>query len=140
MTVWFSAYFCFSSIMFRSIWNRSSKNYKIPQKKETTTLRCGLIRKKSNFPGFWVFVFGLYPKSKTRKSRKELFTEIFGSIWNSKSRKYSKKNWTLRCGLRRQNVNFQDFRVFNFALYLKSKTWKPRKVMVYFSLLSVWLY
>ena len=47
MAVWLSAYFCFSSIMFGSIWNRSSKNYKIPQKKETIKLRCGLIRKKT---------------------------------------------------------------------------------------------
>ena len=37
----------FSPIMFGSIWNRSSKNYKIPKEKETIKLRCGLIRKKT---------------------------------------------------------------------------------------------
>ena len=36
-----------SWIMFDTIWNRSSKNYKIPKKKETVKLRCGLIRKKT---------------------------------------------------------------------------------------------
>ena len=64
----------FSSIMIGSIRNRSSGNYKIPKKKETITLRCSLIRKKNNFWGFWGFNFGLCPKSKTRKSRKVLFT------------------------------------------------------------------
>ena len=38
----------FSSIMFGSIWNRSSENYKIPKKKKTIKLRCGLIRKKNS--------------------------------------------------------------------------------------------
>ena len=44
----------FSSVMFDSIWNRSSKNYKIPKEKGTIKLRCGLIRKKNSFQGFWV--------------------------------------------------------------------------------------
>ena len=43
------------------------------------------------------------------------------------------KTLTLRCGLRRKNVHF---RVFDFDLYLKSKTWKPRKVFIYFNFLS----
>ena len=37
----------FSWIMFASIWNRRSKNYKIPKKKETITLSCGLKKKKT---------------------------------------------------------------------------------------------
>ena len=50
------------------------------------------------------------------------------------------KTLTLRCGLRRKNVNFRDFRVFDFALCLKSKTWKPQKVLAYFNFLSFWLH
>ena len=50
------------------------------------------------------------------------------------------KTLTLRCGLRRKNIHFRDFQVFDFALYLKSKTWKTRKVLVYFSFLSFWLH
>ena len=68
------------------------------------------------------------------------FTYIFGSIWNSKSKNWLKnspkwKTLTL-CVLRRKDNNFRGFRVFNFALYLKSKTWKPRKVFIYFKFLS----
>ena len=51
-----SSYFC--SIMFGSIWNRSSENYKIPKKKETIKLRCGLIRKKnSEVSEFWILAY-----------------------------------------------------------------------------------
>ena len=64
----------FSSIMFGSTWNRGCKNYKIPKKIGSITLRCGLIRKKNNIRGFWVFDFGLYRKLKTGKPRKVLFT------------------------------------------------------------------
>ena len=50
----------------------------------------------------------------------------------------NKKNTlTLRCGLRRKNVHSRGFRVFDFALYLKSKTWK---VFVYFNFLWSWLH
>ena len=86
----------FASIIFGNIWNRSSKNYKIPKKKETITLRCSLMRKKMQFPRFLSFRFWHIPKMKTRKSQKVLFTWIFGSIWNSKS-----KDWP-----KRKNCNF----------------------------------
>ena len=35
-----------------------------------------------------------------------------------------------------KNAYFQGFRVYDFALYLKSKTWKPPKVFIYFKSLS----
>ena len=50
----------------------------MPKKKETITLRCGLIRKNSNFRGFRVFDFALYPKLKTRKSWKVYF---YLNVW-----------------------------------------------------------
>ena len=46
------------------------------------------------------------------------------------------KTLTLGCGLRRKNVHFRGFPVFDFSLYLKSKTWKPRKDFSYFKFLS----
>ena len=40
-------------------------------------------------------------------------------------------NWAKNCKVpiwfRRKNKNFRDFRVFDFALYPRSKTWKSRK-------------
>ena len=47
--------FYFSSIMFGSIWNRSSKNYKIPKKKETITLRCGFNTQNRKLGNLWKF-------------------------------------------------------------------------------------
>ena len=35
-----------------------------------------------------------------------------------------------------KNAYFQGFRVYDFALDLKSKTWKPPKVFIYFKSLS----
>ena len=37
------------------------------------------------------------------------------------------KNWKVLIYFKRKNKNFQDFQVFNFALYPKSKTWKSQK-------------
>ena len=68
------------------------------------------------------------------------FTSDFRSIWNSKSKNrkndLEEKTLTLRCGLRRKYAHFRSLWVFDFALYLKLKTWKPRKVFVYFTFLS----
>ena len=38
---------------------------------------------------------------------------------------------------KKKNANFRGFRVFDFAVYLKSKTWKSRKVFIYFKVLSL---
>ena len=129
----------FSSIMFGSIWNRSSENYKIPKKK-TITLRCGLIIKKK-FPRFefWILV---YTQNRKLGNLGKFYLLKFLVVYETQNQKndLKEKTLTLRCGLRRKNVNFRDFRVFDFALYLKSKTWKPRKVLVYFNFLSFWLH
>ena len=104
--------------------------------KETITLGCGLKRKKYQFPRFPSFA--VYPKSKTRKSPKVLFLIKFLVVYKTQNQKYdlTEKTLTLQCGLRRKNVNFRGFQVFDFALYLKSKTWKPQKLFVYFNFLS----
>ena len=108
----------FSSIMFGSIWNRSSENYKIPKKK-TITLRYGLIIKKKNSE-VWVLDFGLHPKSKTRKSRKVLFTYIFGSIWNSKWKKWPKrKNFNFTMSFEKKKCLFPRFSSFRFCPILE---------------------
>ena len=112
----------FSPIMFGSIWNRSSKNYKIPKKKETITLRCSLMRKKNNFRGFWVFDFGIYPKSKTQKSQKVLFTWIFGSIWNSKSKDWpERKNCNFTMWFEKKKCPFPRFASLRFCPILETE-------------------
>ena len=112
----------FSSIMFGSIWNRSSKNYKIINKKETITLRCSLMRKKNNFRGFWVIDFGIYPKSKTQKSQKVLFTWIFGSIWNSKSKDCPRrKNCNFTMWFEKKKCSFPRFASLRFCSILETE-------------------
>ena len=103
--------------MFGSIWNRSSKNYKIPKKKETITLQCGIMRKKiSNFRDLRVFNFALYPKSKTQKSGKVLSYLNFWYYMELKIEKddLKEKTLTLRCGLRRKKIQFSRFPGFRF--------------------------
>ena len=128
----------FSSIMFGSIRNRTSKNYKIPKKKETRTLRCGLIRNKNTSE---VSEFSILAYTQNRKlgNLGKFYLLKFLVVYETQNQKndLKEKTLTLRCGLRRKNVNFRDFRVFDFALYLKSKTWKPRKVLVYFNFFIV---
>ena len=80
----------FSSIMFGNIWNRSSKNYKLPKKKETIKLRCGLIRKKQ-FPRFPSFRFWPIPKIENSEISESFIYLIFGNIWKSKSKKWPKR-------------------------------------------------
>ena len=119
--------FYFTSF-FGSIWNRGSKNWKIPKKKETITLWCGLIRKEKSISK--VSKFSILPYTQNRKLwnlGKFSFTSIFCSIWNSKSKnskKWSKrKNFNFIMWFEKKNTHFRNFRVFDFALYLKSKTW-----------------
>ena len=107
------------------------------KKKETITLGCGLKRKKYQFPRFPSFA--VYPKWKTRKSPKVLFLIKFLVVYKTQNQKYdlTEKTLTLQCGLRRKNVNFRGFQVFDFA---QSKTWKSQKVFTFFNFLSFWLH
>ena len=77
--------------MFGSIWKRSSKNYKIPKKKETITLGFGLIRRKIQFPRFPSFLF--CPTSKTENSEiSESFILIkFLVIYKTQNQKHDLK-------------------------------------------------
>ena len=107
---------------------------------ETITLRCGSI-KKYQFPRFPSFRFCVIPKIENSEISESFTLLKFLVVYETQNRKndLKEKTLTLRCGLRRKNVNFRGFRVFDFALYLKSKTWKLRKVFVYFKFLLPWL-
>ena len=126
----------FSSIMFGNIWNRSSKNYKIPDKKRNYKVEIWFNKKKKQFRRF--------QRGQNRKLgnlRKFYLLKVL-VVYETQNKKndQKEKTLTLRCGLRGQNVHLRDFQVFDFPLYLKSKTWKPRKVLVYFNFLSFWLH
>ena len=66
-----------------------AKNRKVP---------IWLKRKKKNFRDFQVFDFALHPKSKTRKSRKDLFYLIFITLLNVVALKelFASKNQSVR--------------------------------------------
>ena len=50
-------------------------------------------RKTKNFRDFRVFDFALYPRSKTRKSRKFFFTLNYDTDYNSRFENTKKVNW-----------------------------------------------
>ena len=114
------------------------RSYKIPKKKEIITLRCGLIRRKTISE---VFEFSILACTQNRQlgnlGKFYLLKYLVVYETQNQTNNLKEKTLTLRWGLRRKNVNFQDFRVFDFALCLKSKTWKPRKVLVYFNFFIV---
>ena len=88
---------------------------------------------------FWILV---YTQNRKLGNLGKFYLLKFLVVYETQNEKndLKEKTLTLRCRLRRKNVYFQDFRVFGFALYLKSKTWKPRKVLVYFNFLWFWLH
>ena len=90
--------------MFCSIWNRSSKNYKIPKKKETITLRSGLIRKKFQFPRFPCFRFCPIPKNENSEISESFISIKFLVVYKTQNQKHDlkEKTLTLQCGLRRK--------------------------------------
>ena len=77
------------------------------------------------------------PKAKENKLRQKNLTlwfvliekMVFGST--SKLR-FQRQKITLLCGLIKKKGHFWGFQVFDFALYLKSKTRKPGKLGNYF--------
>ena len=94
-------------------------------------------KKKYQFPRFPSFRFCPIPKIENSEISESFILLKFLVVHETQNRKndLQEKTLILRCGLRRKNVNFRGFRVFDFALYLKSQTWKPRKVSVYFRFL-----
>ena len=95
-------------------------------------------KKKKQFPRFWSFRFCPVLKIENSEISKSLILLKILAVYETQNRKnYLKERpLTLRCSLRRKNVNFRGFQVFDFALYLKSEIWKSRKVFIYFNFLS----
>ena len=73
--------------MFGSKWKKSSKNYKIPKKKETITLQCGFIRKKYQFPRFQSFWFCSILKIENCEISENFILLKFLVVYETQSRK-----------------------------------------------------
>ena len=87
--------------MFGSIWNRSSKNHKIPKKKETIKLRCGLIRK--NVPEVSEFLVLVYTQNRKLGNLGKFYLLKFLVIYETQNQKndLKEKTLTLWYGFRR---------------------------------------
>ena len=121
----------FSSIMFGSIRNRTSKNYKIPKKnykipkknykipkkKETRTLRCGLIRNKNTSE---VSEFSILAYTQNRKlgNLGKFYLLKFLIVYGTQNKKndLKEKTLTLRFGLRRK-MSISEISEFSILLY-----------------------
>ena len=102
-------------------------------------------KEKCQFPCFPSSRFCPIPKFENLKISKSFLLLQLLVVYENQNLKTEKNDlWqkilTLQCGLISKNAHFRDLRVFTFALYLKSKTWKTRKVLVYFKFLSFQLY
>ena len=101
---------------------------------------------KEHFPRFPSFRFCPIPKLENSEILESFLLLKFLVVHETQNLKtdwkmtQKKKRLTLWYGLRRKNANFRGFRVFGFALSLKSKIWKPRKVFIYFKFLSFTLH
>ena len=96
-------------------------------------------KEKIQFPRFPSFRFCPIPKIENSEISENFILIKFLVVYKTQNQKHDLKDktLTLQCGLRRKNVHFRGFQVFEFAQYLKSKTcWKPQKVFVYFIFLS----
>ena len=88
------------------------------------------------------FSFCAIPKIENSEILECFILIKFLVVYKTQNQKYDlkEKTSTLQCGLRRKNVHFRGFQAFDFAQYLKSETWKPQKVFVYFNFLSFQLH
>ena len=94
-------------------------------------------KEKIQFPRFPSFRFCPIPKIENSEISKSFISIKFLVVYKTQNQKYDLKEKTLHCGLRRKNIHFQGFpKFFDFVQYLKSKTWKPHKLFVYFDVLS----
>ena len=112
----------FSSIMFGSIRNRTSKNYKIPKKKETRTLRCGLIRNK-NISEVSEFSILVYTQNRKLGNLGKFYLLKFLIVYGTQNKKndLKEKTLTLRFGLRRK-MSISEISEFSILLY----TWNRK--------------
>ena len=87
--------------MFGTIWNRSSKNHKIPKKKKTIELRCGLIRK--NVPEVSKFSILVYTQNRKLGNLGKFYLLKFLVIYETQNQKndLKEKTSTLWYGFRR---------------------------------------
>ena len=112
-------------------------DWKMTPKKKALTFSCGLRREKCQFPRFPSFPFCSIPKIENSEISESFLLLKYLVVYETQNLKTDwkmtpgKKALTSSCGLRRKNVNFQGFRVFDFALYPKSKARKSRKVFFY---------
>ena len=112
-------------------------DWKMTPKKKTLAFSCRLRREKCQFPRFPSFRFCPIPKIENSEILERfLLLKFLVVCWNSKSKKWpNRKNFLV---WQEKKVHVRGFRVFDFTLYLNSKTWTPRKVFIYFNFLSFW--
>ena len=97
-------------------------------------------RKNKNFRDFRVFDFALYPRSKTRKSRKFFFTLNYDTDYNSRFENTKKVNWDkterFQYDLEQKGkfprFKFPRFLSFWFYSIPRSKTRKSQKILFKF--------
>ena len=101
-------------------------------KKKKLTFSCSLRREKCQFPRFPSFQFCPIPKIENSEIWEIcLFFQILTVVLDQDLK--ATKIWTEQkierfwYDLKGKNKNFRDFRVFDFALYPRSKTRKSRK-------------
>ena len=99
---------------------------------KTKRLRYGLKRKEKKISE--VSEFSILPytqNSKLGNLRNMSLPSNYDSSYNSRLKNGKNinwaKNWKVPIRIKRKNKNFGDFRVFDFDLYLRSKTRKSRK-------------
>ena len=90
------------------------------------------LNKEKNISQVSEFSILAYTQNRKLRILGKFYLLKFLVVYETQNQKneLKQKTFTLRCGLRKKKVNFRDFRVFDFALYLKSKIWKTRKVLV----------
>ena len=108
----------FSSIMFGSIWNRSSENYKIPKKK-TITLRYGLIIKKK-IPRFefWILV---YTQNRKLGNLRKFYLLTFLVVYETQNEKndLKEKTFNFTMSFEKKKCLFPRFSSFRFCPILE---------------------
>ena len=141
LTVWLSAVPIFLQCLLVYETN-DLKTKKKPEKKETITLRCSLIRKKDQFPRFPNFRFCPLSKIENLEILESFVLLKFLVVYETQNLKndIKEKNIDFMMWFEKKKCPFARFSGFRFCPMLKSKTWKLWKVFVYvYKFLSFWL-
>ena len=101
-------------------------------------MRCGLIRKKKQFLRFPSFRFCPIPKIVNSEISESFILLKFLVVYETQNRKndLKEKTFKFRIWFEKKKCPFPRFPGFRFFPVLESKTWKPRKVFLYFKCLS----